>query len=667
MQFSLQSPVTELPKIGFKTASLLEKLGIKTLADLLFYFPSRYENLQDKKLISNLQPEQKASIEAQVWQVKTIRTYAGKFLTTALLNDGSGSVEAVWFNQPYLEKMLKNLSRVHLAGKVSLYRGKLTFVSPTWELEREVVLHTAPLVPVYPQTAGLNSRWLREKIKFLLDSFSEQLLDSLPEAILKKEGLPTLLEALKDIHFPKALEAAKRAKRRFAFEELFLLQLASLKRKRVNQEKQKRPAFEIPEKEIEKLIKSLPFKLTNSQLKATKEILADLRKTQAMNRLLQGEVGSGKTIVAALAAFVAGSNGQRTIFMAPTEILAKQHFRSLETVFSKTPFSIGLATGAEKTKVAATVLVGTQALLNLDFKKSEIGLVVIDEQHRFGVEQRSKLRQKALIPNVLTLSATPIPRTLALIFFGELEVSVLEDLPAGRKVAKTRLVGPEKRDAAYDFIRKHIKAGEQAFIVCPLIEESETLQSLRSVKKEFAFLSEEIFPEFEIGLLHGKLSSKEKGQVLDRFRSNQDQILVATPVVEVGIDIPNATIILIEGADRFGLASLHQLRGRVGRRERQSFCLLFSDGENLARLKKMETLTSGFALAETDLSFRGPGQVFGQLQAGLPDLKVASLTDTILIKKARAWAEKLLQGGGRELSASLQNSLDKKIKDLGFD
>ncbi|OGY29589.1 MAG: hypothetical protein A3F35_02830 [Candidatus Woykebacteria bacterium RIFCSPHIGHO2_12_FULL_45_10] len=666
MHFELSDLTTKLPGVGSRSASLLKKLGINTLEDLLYHFPFRYEDLSSQKKIASLVPNEMVSLEASIWQVKTTRLFSGKFLTTAVLADETGTIEATWFNQPYLKANLIRFEKIVIAGKPTFYKGKLTFLAPAYEASGREVLHTRGLIPIYAETAGLNSKWLRTKIKLVLETVANDLAETLPAKTVKEEGFPTKAEALQHIHFPANPEQAKKARERFAFEELLLLQLASLKRKKELETVRVHHKLLLDKGKLRKFVLDLPFKLTKSQIDVTEEIALDLARARPMNRLLQGDVGSGKTIVAAIASFIVHTNGLKSLFMAPTEILANQHFETINKFFENLPLSVGLVTANKRVNLEADLLVGTHALLNLNLPKEKIGLIIVDEQHRFGVEQRSGLRKKGLDAHLLTLSATPIPRSLALIFFGELDVSVLKDLPLGRRLPKTFLVLAEKRGRAYEFIKKHIAEGERAFIICPFIEPSETLESVKSVKMEWEYLSGEVFPANKLGLLHGSLSPKEKEVVLNKFRQGEYQILVSTPIVEVGIDIPEATIILIEAAERFGLASLHQLRGRVGRGQNQSYCLLFTESTNplvLKRLKNMERLTNGFDLAEVDLAGRGPGEIFGTLQHGLPDLKIASLGDQNLIYKTHALAERILANGTfLNENPLLAQNLQKKLR-----
>ena len=450
------------------------------------------------------------------------------------------------------------------------------------------------------------------------------------------------------MHFPKNLNEAETSRKRFAFEELFLLQLISQKRKIEWKAQQKIKPFVINREKILEFISSLPFSLTKSQNKSIKEILTDLEKGMPMNRLLQGDVGSGKTVVATIASYVVVLNGYSVVFMAPTEILANQHHQTLKTLLNPYGISIGIQTASKKTKGKEQIIVGTHALIESKNLPKNLGLVIIDEQHRFGVEQRAKLRERGVVSHFLTMSATPIPRTMALTLYGDLDLSVINELPIGRKPIRTYVVPRKKRDGAYDFIKSHVEKGQQVFIICPLIDPSETLASIRSATSEWEKLSEEIFPDLKIGLLHGRLKYKEKAEILTKFKSREIDILVTTPVVEVGIDIPNASIMMIEAAERFGLAQLHQMRGRVGRSSNQSFCLLFTESENtviVKRLRNLEKIHVGMDLAELDLKLRGPGEIFGTVQHGVIPLKIASFSDTSLIEQTKDEAIKLLKKG----------------------
>ena len=449
-----------------------------------------------------------------------------------------------------------------------------------------------------------------------------------------------------NIHFPTNIRLANTARERFAFEEFFLIQLAALKRKSEWQAKQKTDPFVVDQEKVMGFIADLPFPLTKAQNKVIKEIIVDLKEEKPMNRLLQGDVGSGKTVVAAIASLITFLNGRAVLLMAPTEILAKQHFQTLESLLKPYGIKVGLQTGSKKTKYRSDLSVGTHALIFSKKPLENIGLTIIDEQHKFGVAQRSQLRSKGLVSHFLTMSATPIPRTMALTLYGDLDISVIDELPSGRKKVKTFVVPREKRDGAYKFIREQVQKGNQVFIICPLIEPSETLVSVKSAKAEWERLSSEVFPEYSVGLLHGRLKGNEKDSVIKKFKEGKLNILVSTPVVEVGIDVPNATVMMIEAAERFGLAQLHQIRGRVGRSSEQSYCLLFTEkenSENLSRLKNLEKKHVGLELAELDLRIRGPGQLYGTAQHGIPTLKVANLSDVELIEKTRKEATRVLK------------------------
>lgn len=638
----LDTPLSKISGIGPAYLSRLSRLGIKTAGDLIYHFPFRYEDLSLVRRIAEAKEGEVVTIRGQIWEISSFRTARGKFLTKALINDGTGSLPAVWFNQPYLTKTLKTGHTVSLAGKVTSFGGQLTMTAPDYELGTPKS-HTGRIVPIYPETEGLSSKWLRSKVNLLIPELISSVEDFLPVEIKTQHQLDGLSDSLVKIHRPQSWSEVEAARRRLEFEELWLFQLAALIRKREWQ-KSRGKALEVDQEKVVSFMSNLPFELTSAQRRVTKEILADLAQDKPMNRLLMGDVGSGKTVVAAIAGYITHLNGFQVAFMAPTEILATQHFRTLQTILSPFGVSVGLRTGSTKTG-PADITVGTHALIAKAAGFENLGLVVIDEQHRFGVAQRGSLKEKGIYPHLLTMTATPIPRTLALTIYGDLDLSVINELPPGRKVIKTYLTPKEKRDKAYQFIREKITSGEQAFIITPLIEPSETLTTLKSAKTEFQRLSEEVYPDLKLGLLHGQLKSQEKDAVLEKFRSGETQILVATPVVEVGIDVPNATVMVIEGADHFGLAQLHQLRGRIGRGTKESWCLLFSDSydaEVNSRLKAMETHYLGPELAELDLKLRGPGEMYGLKQSGLPNLKIASLQDTSLISETRESAQKYL-------------------------
>jgi len=618
----------------------LEKIGIKTFKDLIYHIPARYLDFREKSPISRLSIGESITIKGKVDSIKNLYTRSGKKIQLAQVSDKSGSVDVIWFNQPFLIKTIKEGETYSFSGKVDWFGRKKAMISP--------LINTFGIVPIYPETYGISSKWLRGKIKTAYQLIGGEITEYLPQTY----GFLDLPSAIKEIHFPNDPDRAKKARERLAFDELLALQITNLKRKSAWQKNHPVYNLEINRKEINQFIDNLPFKLTVSQNKVIDEIIEDLQKPYPMNRLLEGDVGSGKTVVAATAAFIAFLNGCQSVIMTPTQILAQQHFDTLNNLLQPFKVRISLITSAitEKDLGRCDIFVGTHSLIHQKINIDKVALVVIDEQHKFGVEQREhlvkKIGKKNISPHVLTMTATPIPRTVALTFYGDLDLSTLNETPEGRQKITTWVVPKEKRDNAYKWIDKNIqKIGSQVFIVCPLIEESEseTLKDIRSVTKEYQSLKK-IFKGRKLGLLHGKLKMEEKNKVVDDFRSRKLDILVATPVVEVGIDIPNATIMVIEAADRFGLAQLHQLRGRVGRSDIKSYCLLFyqNEGEkSKARLTAMEKGISGFELAELDLKLRGPGEIFGLRQSGIPELKIASWTDIDLIKKAKEAAEEI--------------------------
>ena len=663
----LQTPIEQVPNIGKSYAMRLHRLKITTIEDLVHHYPSRYENLGKPAQISEISLGGLKSATGKVWEIRNVRTRFGKNLTLATVNDGSASIEVVWFNQPFLTKVIKTGSEVSLAGRVDLFSHRASFINPEYELIDSKTggesLHTRGLVPVYPETAGVSSKWLRSKIINLLPNVLPKIEDPLPGGTLKSHSLVPKKQALWQIHFPTDENQVEEAKKRLSFEELLISQLMALERKRAWEKNQKGLRMNIPQEKTLSLIDSFPFSLTEAQRKVIKEILDDISKDKPMNRLLQGDVGSGKTVVAAIAAYIVFLNGYQSALMAPTEILALQHFKTLNSVLRPLGVRVSLRTSSVKKDEPFDILIGTHALIARGAGFKKLAFAVIDEQHRFGVEQRAKLRHKGKTPHILTMTATPIPRSLALTLYGDLEVSSLDELPKNRKIVKTFVVPPEKRARAYQFIRDNISKGRQAFIIFPFIEPSETLTSVKAAKAEYEYLQKEIFPDLSIGLLHGRLKSADKKDVLERFSQNKLNILVSTPIVEVGIDIPNATIMLIEGAERFGLASLHQLRGRVGRGIEQSYCFLFSESSSrnaLERLSALEKYHLGLKLAEIDLKIRGPGQIYGTAQSGIPSFKIASLADLPLIKATKQEAIKIFGSRAADKLTALSSEVKKQ-------
>lgn len=650
---NLQTPLTQAGRVYKMYASRLENLGIQTLEDFLFHLPSRYEDFSVVSKIGDVQAGETVTVQGQVVAIKNNYLRGGRIKTMqrATITDDTGTLELVWFNQPYLTRAITENSTISVSGKVDSSPRKKSMSSPQYEIlydDQKNPIHTGRLIPVYPETKGVSSKWLRRQIHNLLEQYRGELVEYLPEEILQQYHFMQLPEAIQEIHYPQNGETATRARERLAFDELFLMQLAANQRKSAWRQEQHVTPFEIAanQEKIETFIASLPFHLTGAQRKAVDDILHDFGKDKPMNRLLQGDVGSGKTVVAAAAMYETHLNGLQSVLMAPTEILAQQHYQSIDKLLSPLGVRVALVTGTNKLKDAAfDILIGTHAVLSEKVTFDRLAFVAIDEQQRFGVEQRSVIKHKGDNPHLLTMTATPIPRTVALTMYGDLDMSYLNEMPIGRKKVKTWVVPPEKRDSAYEWIRKQvIETQSQVFIVCPFIEPSETMETIKAVNQEYERLSKEVYTDLKMGLLHGKLKAKEKDAVLEEFRNKKFDILVATPVVEVGIDIPNATIIMIEASERFGLAQLHQLRGRVGRGDKQSYCLLFTDNKqalNSERLKGMESIYSGAELAELDLRLRGPGNLYGTAQHGIPKLKVASFSDTELITKAKRAADRI--------------------------
>jgi ATP-dependent DNA helicase RecG len=640
----LNLKLSSLPGVGPAMSKKLEKLDLIKVEDLLFHFPFRYDDFSVLKPVSETQIGEVVTLRGEIWSIKNVFTRAGKVLTQAIFNDGESSIYLTWFNQSYLIKTIATGSKLQISGKLTKYKNKLSIIAPQWEKVEDgnQTLHTGRLVPIYSETSGVTSKWLRNKIDQVLPLTLPNISDYLPGEI--KGDMLDLPRAISKIHFPDNFEDVEKAKNRLGFDELLLIQLATQQARLRWQSNDLLKSWVIKKSDLDEFYKSLPFKLTEAQLKVISEINEDLQKTYPMNRLLQGEVGSGKTIVAATAIYLAHLNGYKSLLMAPTEILAWQHFETLKKLLEPFSITVSIYTGSKKS-VPGDVIVGTHALLSEKIQPENVGLVVVDEQHRFGVTQRGVLRQKGVAPHFLTMTATPIPRTVALTIYADLDLSVIDELPKSRPKISTHLVPEVKRNDAYKFIEKKVREGIQAYIITPLIEESETRTTAKAATVEFENLKT-VFPDLKLGLLHGRMKSADKQKILDGFRNGEVQILVSTSVVEVGVDVPNACIILIEGAERFGLAALHQLRGRVGRGIKESFCLLFtensSDIEN-NRLKYMETTFNGLKLAELDLKIRGSGTIFSTHQHGRFKLQIADLTNLKLIEEAKQKARKLLQ------------------------
>jgi ATP-dependent DNA helicase RecG len=650
----LRSQINDLHQAGAKTSSLLKKLGLETVHDLLFYFPFRYEDFTNSVLIADLKPETNANVIGTIELIQNKKSARRKiFITEALISDASDSLKVIWFNQPFLTRTYKIGDKISLAGRVSEKNGQIVMAAPTVEKTySDDLIHTRGLIPNYHLTADLTQKQLRFFIKQTIP-LAEKVSDWLPVEIKNHLELLPLNKALRQIHFPKNQTEVLAAQKRLGFAELFLRQLKAQMIKRELKSRHARP-LKFQEGATKEFVSSLPFKLTDDQRKTAWEILKDLEKTEPMSRLLAGDVGSGKTLVVVLALLNTALNKRQAVLMVPTEILAAQHFESITKLFSAYNFKISLMTSSHKDSdgLNADIIIGTHALIQEKVKFPNLALVVVDEQHRFGVTQRKKIidfnSTGGDTPHFLSLTATPIPRSLALAIYGGLDLSLINQKPLGRLPITTKIITEDRRAAAYDFIRTQIKDGRQAFVICPLIEESDKL-GVKSVKKEHEKLNKEIFPELRVGLLHGKLKAAEQEKIMGEFLENKIQVLVTTSVIEVGVDIPNATLMLIEGAERFGLAQLHQFRGRVGRSVHQSYCLLFPSQEELindktiARLEAMTKYNDGLSLAKIDLKLRGAGELYGVSQSGFPELQIAALFNYEMIKKAQTEAETLIK------------------------
>lgn len=662
----LNDPVSKIPLIGKKYQDILSLLNIFTIQDLLYYFPRRYFDSSRIYQIRELDHEDKKAFKATVLKIKSIRTRKrGLTIQTAQVEDESGNIELTWFNQPFLKDTLKPGQEYIFAGKINPKSPRPQVQSPEYEEIKEEQLHIGRITPIYPLTAGISNKWLRGRIHWLIDKFDyiEDIKETLPASILDKYNLTPIKPALKQIHFCTTQEDLQNSRDRFAFEEMLNIQI-SIQKSREELRKLKGIKIKPDKKILLQLKKSFQYELTKDQETAIQEILTDLEDGRPMNRLLSGDVGSGKTIVAIAAALLTVKAGYQAVVMAPTTVLADQHtdtFKELLKPFNiivrKVSSSTEKASEAEDLGKTADIIIGTHAVL---FQKQKLfkrlGLIIIDEQHRFGVEQREDLRktftnlQTRQSPHFLNMTATPIPRTLALTLFGDLEVSRIKNKPKTRKPVLTKIVPEEKRKDALEWLKKEALSGTQIFWIAPLIEENTKLQ-LKSAKELFRNLETEL-PGLKIELLHGKMKSADKKKVLENFKNfnkNKVNILVSTSVIEVGIDIPNANIIVIEGAERFGLAQLHQLRGRVGRSDTQAWCFLFASEEagsgriQNPRLEYFTQTNNGFKLAEFDLRDRGPGEVYGIRQSGIPNLKIASIFDTDLVKKTREAAIEVIK------------------------
>ncbi len=655
MELTSLNPISSLKGVGEAQSQKFKILGISTVADLIDFYPKRYEDYSQITKVSNLQPGA-VSIEAKISSAKGRYVRRGMHITEAIASDDSGSIKLVWFNQPYRAAAIKTGQIYYISGSYELKNRSFTIQNPSIEMVSDMPVNTARILPVYRETKGLSSRQIRAALKQCLEVI-KIMPESLPSGILKSEKLISKSDAIKLLHFPTNPEDLEKAKLRLGFEEVFALSMASLLNK---QENKHEVSLSIDfEKDLaQKFVANLPFDLTQAQRKAIWQIYLDLQKKEPMNRLVEGDVGSGKTVVATMAALMPLALGWQVALMAPTELLARQHAETIHKLLKplNQHETVGLLVGglkpAQKDAARKAIsegkikfMIGTQALIQETVDMHKLALIVIDEQHRYGVDQRKKLMSKAgHMPHVLSLTATPIPRSLALTLYGELDVSILDQKPAGRIPITTTIESPNSRSALYEKIDQQLDQGRQMFVVCPLISESETLK-LNSAEIVYQDMQKGHFKKRKIGLLHGKMKPAEKQEIMQNFVNHKLDILVSTTVIEVGVDVPNASIMLIESAERFGLAQLHQLRGRVGRGEHPGFCyLMLSDSKPPSRrIRALESSSDGFKLAELDLDIRGPGAIYGTSQHGQLDLRIAKLTDVKLISRARSSAKQLIE------------------------
>jgi ATP-dependent DNA helicase RecG len=654
----LDAPVQEISGIGDSRAEDLANLGILTIRDLLRHYPSRYEDYSKLKTINQLEYGERVSLLATVWEAGGRRTRSGQNIFQAILSDHTGTLKVTWFNQAYLESRIKQGMEILVSGQIDEYLGHLTMTNPQWEEVGAQELMNARIQPIYPLTEGVTQTIMRKAVRRALSAWAHRVPEGLPDDLRLAHGLLTIDRALWGIHLPDSSEHLGAARRRHAFEESLYLQLGLIREKLRWKSKPGVLVTALADR-IRALTDALPYELTEAQVRSLNEMLADMASGQPMNRLLQGDVGSGKTVVAALLMSLVAESGFQAAMMAPTEILAEQHYQSLSEMFASLPepqpsvvLLTGNTRGEERERIyqaladgSLQVVVGTHALIQAEVVFDNLALVIIDEQHRFGVEQRGTLREKGDNPHLLVMTATPIPRSLELTVWGHLDVSVLDEMPPGRRPVRTRVYSPQERERAYLQVRAQVDKGRQAFIIYPLVEASDKIDA-RAAVDEYERLRSKIFPDLRLGLLHGRLHPDEKDAVMKQFADGELDVLVATSVVEVGIDVPNATIMLVDGAERFGLAQLHQFRGRVGRGAHQSYCILLAksrSSEATERLSAMESTNDGFLLAEKDLQMRGPGEFLGTRQSGLPELRMVSYVDTRMLHKVREVAREILE------------------------
>jgi len=656
---ALDAKLTVLQGVGPRNAESLARLGLHTLGDMLYYFPRRYDDYSQLKPIKDLFYGEQVTVIGTIQSVHSRPIRSGKAsIVEVVISDTTGALRLSYFNQPWLANRFKKGDAISVSGKIDQYLGRLVMNSPDWEPVEAENLNTNRIIPVYSLTERIAQKWLRKQMQQVIQYWAPAVADALPDGVRNSARLMPLSEALLQVHFPDSQDKLQAARQRLAFDEIFYLQTGVLRQRR-DWKAVEAKRFSISDEWLDSQINNLPFTLTSVQGKAIADIRSDVASGKPMNRLLQGDVGSGKTVVAALGAAMITSNGSQAAIMAPTSILAEQHYRNFMNLLKDVlkPEEIRLLVGdtpeAEKEEIrnalaegTIKIVIGTHAVIEPNVQFADLQFVVIDEQHRFGVEQRAELRTKGTNPHLLVMTATPIPRSLALTLYGDLDLSIMDEMPAGRQPINTFVLRPQERERAFTLMRGQIKDGKQAFIIYPLIEESEKIDA-RAAVDDYETLSKEVFPNMKLALLHGRMRPDEKDEVMLKFRDRKFDILVSTTVVEVGVDVPNATVMLVEGADRFGLAQLHQLRGRVGRGADKSYCLLIPTHEDKTeneRLQAMAESNDGFVLAERDLQQRGPGEFLGTRQSGYASsLRMASITDVELIEKARLQAQNVFE------------------------
>ena len=681
----LDSPLKYVKGVGENRAKLFSKLGIYTLGDIIHYFPRDYEDRSVFKPILEASDGEPITVRVRfVTGITETRPRRNLSIQKAMVTDGASLMNVTWFNQGYVKQNI-DISREYVFfGTVRRVGSRVEIHNPVFEEADQSGNLTGRIVPVYPLTKGITQNILRKILRNALDAASDKIVDILPTGFRHKYRLAEAVFSYEQIHFPTSMENMEMARRRLVFEELLLLQLGLSSIKGTNSGQS---GIRFSPVDISPLLNALPFKLTPAQERVFEEIRADMESERRMNRLIQGDVGSGKTILAVLAMYIAASSGYQSAFMVPTEILAEQHYRTIAPLFEKFDIKVGLLTGGLKKKEKEAIkkeaeeerldiIIGTHAVLEDSTMFGNLGLVITDEQHRFGVRQRARLSQKGENPDLLVMTATPIPRTLALVLYGDLDVSIVDSLPPGRKPIKTYVVDESMRDRIYQFIRKNIAEGRQAYIVCPLVEESDELE-VESATGLVEKIRDDALKGLRVGLIHGRMKSAEKDDIMRRFSRGELDVLVSTTVIEVGVNVPNANIMVIENAERFGLAQLHQLRGRVGRGSHQSYCILFNQGKSEISRQRMEIMAKsndGFVIAEKDLELRGPGDVFGVRQHGLPEFRIANLyRDMDVLKDVQKAAREIVSGNllekdeaWRPLARRVELMVRKKLQDLSM-